>query len=179
MQKLGRSSNDRADGDWLYVVENAEGQYREDFNHLHKVSLANDAAITAGNGTSAIHDILGRDADHINMTPDKPQTDRVRATLTRAFEQHRLVLLGTTHDKSEALPHGIAKGHAMAVFGFDPATDTVTVWNPWGNTNTPKGTGPNDGYKTVDGVFQMPLADFCRSFARVSIENDNPYKPKK
>lgn len=177
--EIGTYSNDRGDGDWLYVVENAEGQYREDFNHLHKVSLANDAAITAGSGSSAIQNIVGHDADHINMTPAKPQTDRVRAALTRAFQEHRLVLVGTTHDKSEALPHGIAKGHAMAVFDFDPSNDMVTVWNPWGNTSTPKGTGPNDGYKTVGGVFQMPLPDFCRSFAHVSIENDKPYKPKK
>ena len=64
----------------------------------------------------------------------------------------------------------------MAVIGWD-AADKVTIWNPWGNNLEPKGTGPNDGYKTVNGVFTMPLTDFTRSFAHIDIENDKPYKP--
>ena len=48
----------------------------------------------------------------------------------------------------------------MAVIGWDAAADKVTIWNPWGNTIEPKGTGPNAGYKTVNGVFTMPLDRF-------------------
>ena len=67
----------------------------------------------------------------------------------------------------------------MALIGWDAAADKVTIWNPWGNNFEPKGTGPNDGYKTVNGVFSMPLADFTRSFARMDVENGKPFKPKK
>lgn len=172
-------TSDKADGDWLYVLENAVGQYREDFSKLHKVALANDDALVGGNGAVAFKDILGRGSDDVSMKPDKPQNDLVRKTLTRAFKERRLVILSTTHDKSLALPSGIAKGHAMAVIGWDAAADKVTIWNPWGNTHEPKGTGPNEGYKTEHGVFTMPLADFTRSFATIRIENDKPAKPQK
>jgi hypothetical protein len=170
-------TSDKADGDWLYVLENAMGQYREDFNRLHRVSEANDDALVGGGGALAMQDILGRNSDRVDMTPQKPQRELVRATLTRAFKQRRLVILGTTHDEKIVLPKGIARGHAMAVIGWDAAADKVTIWNPWGNNLEPAGSGPNDGYKTVDGVFTMPLADFTRSFARIDVENDKPYKP--
>ena len=177
--EIGAYTAAKSDGDWLYVLENAVGQYREDFHHLHHVSEASDDALVGGNGALALQDILGRSSDHIGMTPKKPQHDLVRKTLTRAFKERRLVIVGTTNDKTITLPHGIAHGHAMAVIGWDAAADKVTIWNPWGNTSEPKGTGPNDGYKTVNGVFTMPLADFTRSFAGITVENGKSYKPKK
>ena len=177
--EIGAYTSDKADGDWLYVLENAEGQYREDFRHLHRVSEANDDALVGGNGALALQDILGRNSDHVGMTPKKPQLDLVRQALTRAFKKRRLVIAGTTGDKTITLPNGIAHAHCMAVIGWDAAADKVTVWNPWGNTIERKGTGPNAGYKTVNGVFTMPLADFTRSFAYVDVEIDKPYKPKK
>ena len=48
--ELAVYTSDKADGDWLYVLENAMGQYREDFNRLHRVSEANDDALVGGNG---------------------------------------------------------------------------------------------------------------------------------
>ncbi len=177
--EIGAYTSDKADGDWLYVLENAVGQYREDFSKLHHVSEANDDSLVAGTGALALQDILGRNSDRVDMTPAKPQDDLVRKTLTRAFKERRLVILGTTHDKTITLPHGIVKGHAMAVIGWNATADTVTIWNPWGNNIEPKGTGPNDGYKTVSGVFTVPLTDFTRSFAKIYVENDKPLKPKK
>ncbi|MGO9115188.1 MAG: C2 family cysteine protease [Thermoguttaceae bacterium] len=177
--EIGAYTSDKSDGDWLYVLENATGQYREHYNHLHKVSEANDDALIGGNGALALRDILGRNSDHVGMTPKKPQRDLVRKTLTRAFKERRLVILGTTGDKTITLPNGISHGHCMALIGWDAAADKVTIWNPWGNTFEPKGTGPNAGYKTLSGVFTMPLADFTRSFAGIDVENSKPYKPKK
>ena len=82
--EIGAYTSDKADGDWLYVLENAMGQYREDFNHLHHVSEANDDALVGGNGALAFQDILGRNSDNVHMTPEKPQHDLVRKTLTPA-----------------------------------------------------------------------------------------------
>ena len=176
--EIGSYTSAKGDGDWLYVLENAVGQYREDFNHLHHVSEANDDALVGGNGALALQDILGRNSDHVGMTPKKPQSDLVRKTLTHAFKKRRLVIAGTTHDKTITLPQGIAHSHCMAVIGWDATADKVTIWNPWGNTREPKGTGPNAGYKTAGGLFTMPLVDFTRSFAYIDVENDKPYKPK-
>ena len=126
-----------------------------------------------------MQDILGRNSDHVNMTPKKPQHDLVRKTLTREFKERRLVIVGTTGDKTIALLKGIAHAHCMAVIGWNAAADKVTIWNPWGNTSEPKGTGPNDGFETVNGVFTMPLTDFTRSIAYIDVEKSKPYKPKK
>ena len=52
--EIGAYTSDKGDGDWLYVLENAEGQYREDFKHLHNVSEASDDALVGGNGALAI-----------------------------------------------------------------------------------------------------------------------------
>jgi hypothetical protein len=177
--EIGTYTSDKDDGDWLYVLENAMGQYREHDTHLHHVSEANDASLVGGNGALAMREILGRESDVVRMTPQKPQHDLVRKTLTRAFKERHLVILSTTHDSTITLPKGIAHAHAMALIGWDAAADKVTIWNPWGNTFEPKGTGPNDGYKTVNGVFTMPLTDFTRSFSCMDVENNKPYKPKK
>ena len=177
--EIGTFTSDKDDGDWLYILENAVGQYRERYDRLHHVAEANDGALVGGNGALAIRGVLGHNSDAVRMTPQKPQHDLVRKTLTRAFKERRLVILSTTHDETITLPKGIARGHAMAVIGWDAAADTVTIWNPWGNTLEPKGTGPNDGYKTVNGVFTMPLVDFTRSFACMDVENDKLYKPAK
>jgi hypothetical protein len=125
-----------------------------------------------------MQDILGRNSDTIRMSKEKPQHDLVRRTLTRAFKERHLIILGTTGDKTITLPHGIAHAHCMALIGWDAAADQVTIWNPWGNTAEPKGTGPDAGYKTVNGVFTMPLTDFTRSFANMHVENDTPWQPQ-
>jgi len=177
--EIGGYTADRSDGDWLYVLENAVGQFREKVQDLHKVAEANDDALIGGSGTTAIQAILGHDADQIGMSPSKPNYDLVRHTLTRAFGEHRLVILGTTHDKTIILPKGIAHGHAMALIGWDAAADRVTIWNPWGNTMEPKGSDPLAGFHTVDGVFTMPLSAFTRSFAHINVENDKPFIHKK
>ena len=175
--EIGAYTSDKADGDWLYVMENAVGQYREDFSKLHKVKEANDDALVGGSGALAFQDILGRNSDTVRMSPKEPHPDAVHKALNRAFKERRLVIVGTTHDKTIELPHGIAYAHCMAVLGWDAKSNTVHLWNPWGNNLEPKGTGPNAGYKTVSGHFSMPLTDFVRSFAYINIENDVPHKP--
>jgi hypothetical protein len=47
-------TSDKADGDWLYVLENAIGQHREDFSKLHRVSEPNDDALVGGGGATAV-----------------------------------------------------------------------------------------------------------------------------
>jgi hypothetical protein len=191
--EIGAYTSNKGDGDWLYVLENAEGQYREDFEHMHHVAMANDDAIAGGSGALAMHDILGHNCDTVTMTPEKPQNGLAREALTRAFKKRRVVIIGTPHDKTAPLPKGIAHGHAMAVIGWDAAADQVTIWNPWDDTikiddteedsedskPAPKaGSKPEPAYKTVHGIFTMPLKEFTHIFFHLSVENDQPFKPK-
>jgi hypothetical protein len=170
---------DGADGDWLYVIESAIGQCRENYNHATRVVEAADEAMAGGSGPLAFQDILGRDCDRVAISPQKPQHDVVRRTLTRAFNQRLLVILGTGGEAAKKLPQGISHGHAMALIGWDAARDTVTIWNPWGNNFEPKGNSPGDGYKTVNGVFSMPVVELQRGFLNIDIESEKPYRAKK
>jgi hypothetical protein len=175
--EVGAYSADKSDGDWLYVLEDAMGQYREDFNHLHHVKEANDDALVGGGGPLAFHDILGHNSDHVSITPQNPKKDLVRQTLTQAFEHRHLVTIGTPNDEKIPLPRGIAHAHVLAIIGWDAAKDEVTIRNPIGANIEPKGPGPLDGYQTVDGVFTLSLTDFTKYFVNIDVENDKPYKP--
>ena len=155
------------------------GQYRDKFENLHRGSEANDNSLVGGNGELAIHAILGRNSDYIGMSPEKPQTSRVQQALTRAFKERRLIIVGTPGDKAIPISEGISHSHCLAVIGWNGNTNHVTIWNPLGNSREPKESGPNAGYKTVNGVFSMHLHDFTRTFSYMHIENDTPYKHKK
>lgn len=93
----------------------------------------------------------------------------IRKQLTDAQAHHRMACAGT--GKVGPFPPGIASHHAYAVTGFDPAADTVTLWNPWGNTFHPTGpAGPTRGYATKSGKFTMPLKEFEAVFQHLFVE---------
>jgi hypothetical protein len=95
----------------------------------------------------------------------------LRARLTAAFAANRLVTCGTQKPTTP----GLTPNHAYAVFGYDPATDALRVWNPHGQRFAPKGTpGPETGYPTEGGVFTIPLADFVTQFTGLAFETDEP-----
>lgn len=65
-------------------------------------------------------------------------------------------------------------GHCLTILGFEPSTDMVTVWNPWGSTGN---------YSTVhqqmkNGVFQMPLSDLKKYFVSILPEQSRPWTAK-
>jgi hypothetical protein len=60
---------------------------------------------------------------------------------------------------------GYFSDHAYAVLGFDPVGQdggTVTVRNPWGGPDGPR------------GLFKVSLYEFMRNFVFLDVENDNP-----
>ncbi len=66
---------------------------------------------------------------------------------------------------------GLHGKHAYAVTGYDHKADRIALWNPHGQTFTPKGTpGLENGYPTRDGRFAMPLTDFMQVFAGLAFE---------
>src|SRR5262249_45338878 len=81
---------------------------------------------------------------------------KVRKELPDALSDKRIVLASTP---KRDMPVSINGNHAYAVFGYDQATDAITLWNPHGNDFKPKGAeGFEFGYARKDGVFTMPLA---------------------
>jgi hypothetical protein len=85
-----------------------------------------------------------------------------------------LVTAGTGDEK---LPPGIDPRHAYAVLAYDTEKDTLTIWNPHGNTFPGRGRrmgepGLENGYPTKAGIFTVSVADVAKIFRGVIIETD-------
>jgi len=73
---------------------------------------------------------------------------------------------------------GLGYGHAYSVIAYNAKADKVTIWNPWGNTFTPKGPdGLEHGYKTERGIFQVPLHEFYHHFSSTLVESNKKAAP--
>ena len=87
-------------------------------------------------------------------------------------QKRRLICLIEHVDKP---PPGIGNRHAYAVLDYDPERRRVSIFNPWGNTFTPKGApGVANGYSTERGLFTVPLDQFQQIFTRVFYETGKP-----
>jgi hypothetical protein len=85
-----------------------------------------------------------------------------------------------TETASAALPSppNITHGHAYAVTAYDAKTDTITIWNPHGQTFHPKGPdGLTNGYTTAKGTFKLPLAEAYQFYSSFCIESTRTAKP--
>ena len=92
------------------------------------------------------------------------------------------VNMGRQPPAGQAKIPGIGYHHAYAVFGFDPKTDLVTLWNPWGQNFQPKGQeGVAHGFATKHGIFRIPLKTLYAQFSNMVWETNEPAvaKPSK
>ena len=77
-------------------------------------------------------------------------------------------------------PPNITHDHLYAVLSYDARADTLTVWNPHGQTFQPKGPdGLANGYTTVHGVFHLPLREAYQFYGGFSFETDHGPTAKK
>ncbi len=84
--------------------------------------------------------------------------EQLRQELMQALSNHRIVNTGTS-------------GHCLTILQYNPSTDIVTVWNPWGTSGN---------YSTVHqqmnhGVFSMPLTDLQNYFVSILPEKARPW----
>jgi hypothetical protein len=191
------------DGLWLAVLEKAFGTLRRDDNpSRYEMESATDAIAKGGSTASTIQLLTGHAVQRITLKrpvkgwipeefdrnrrrvappsgtviPTEPAGDvdvlakKVRDGVKKTLAAGRLVATGTGDDRQ---PPGISGKHAYAVLAFDEAKDTLTLWNPHGNSFKPKGeAGRLNGYPTKAGIFEIPVADFVRVFNGVSIETE-------
>ncbi|MBS1704657.1 MAG: hypothetical protein JST40_02195 [Armatimonadetes bacterium] len=161
-------------GLWIRVMENAygtrrikEGETKMATDTMRGGSTSAAARILTGHAfvsTALIGDYKKEVSAELLEAKMKP----LRSAIPQAVAEHRLVLASTGKN---TMPRSISPNHAYAVFGYDPATDKVTLWNPHGNDFSPKGEeSPVNGYKLDDGVFSVPLEMFVRAFGRVYFE---------
>lgn len=162
------SGSTASDGIWMAVLEKAVGTL--DYGRDAKTRAVADASLRVNLGGSARLDVrrwTGNTVDSYLLN-DPAQRARVRDALV-AMASGRLMAQAVVLRTDKPAP--IPSNHAYAVLGFDPKTDVLTVWNPWGDDFTPRGpAGPEHGWPRRHGVFQVPLADFVRVFSMLDIE---------
>jgi hypothetical protein len=156
-------------GLWAAVLEKGWGQVKSKNNWLWNEKLPQDELANGETAQSGIDALTAgkTTADDLKKTSQNVTRDKLDA----AFRDKKIVtaaIFGKTNkkeDKNTALP----TKHGYSVIGWDRATDTVTLRNPWGNRELQDANGKAlDG--TDDGVFTMKLADFYKTFNEIAYE---------
>ncbi|HEV3438408.1 MAG TPA: hypothetical protein VG122_13680 [Gemmata sp.] len=177
---LGSSAGPQ--GLWLNVLEEGFGQVR--FASEPKKAAGDiplDLISRGGDPQGTIALLTGHKSDFFDVlkhAKEPAATKKLREAMIVGAKGRRLMSAGTPNEKV-TLPPGVAGGHCYAVLGFDTSTDTVHLWNPWGNNFQPKKeqAGLENGYPVKDGHFDVSLADFVRIFGYFEVETHEPVNP--
>jgi hypothetical protein len=181
---LNNSASTLKDGHWVIVLEEAVGKVLAENNKDGKLVIEKTDMIAFGGSPRRIieiytghhvHDIPLRDPAH-----ERERLTALRRELTIALRDRRLVGVGMHSVKgtNESKTPGLGYGHAYGVLTFDAMGDKITIWNPWGNTFKPKGPdGLQHGYRTQNGIFEVPLHEFYKLFSVAHFETDKKLTP--
>jgi Calpain family cysteine protease len=179
--EIALSASAEGDGIWVNVYEKAVGAMKM------KVLPSADRPITSldivtkgGSAGTMMGALTGHPIERFSLTlfhgESASETERdarlkeLREKLVKAFDDKKLVTTGTNKNVSPK-PPSINGNHAYAILGYDSKTDRIQVWNPHGQTFTPKGPPSLEtGYATSKGKFEMPLGDFVKVFAGLAFE---------
>lgn len=165
------------DGLWLSVLEKAFVRRMEQ-QLQGKSEEEVEKAVNSGYYLSeGIRLLTGHQAQDGSVTATP--LSQLRHFFSQTLAENRIVLLTLNPEsdlaKSKALKEktkrneevyadGLVGLHAYSVIGYDPASDRVTLRNPWNHTELLDGQGqPADGVD--DGVFQVSLAQLPTLFS--------------
>ena len=148
--EIAAFSTSGSDGMWLTLLERAYGQLQD------PDALIPQDALRGSGSSDAIVDLSGGTGVNRDDTLWTSQ-DTIRERMGEAFDNDRIVTVGLDDD-TEGLPGG----HRYSVVGYDAANDTVTIRNPWGDTEHEDSTDGVD-----DGTFTMSISEFNRVFDRI------------
>jgi hypothetical protein len=177
---VNNSSSSLTDGIWLCVLEKAVGQRMR--AHTRKAAKrtaeATDAMAAGGNTSLIIELYSGHRTRSVNLR-DPQKANATIADLRREIplllEKGKLVAvsMGAHPPLGQAKVPNLGYKHAYAIMGFDPKTDQVIVWNPWGQNFVPKGPeGVVHGFAAEHGIFRIPLTTFYHQFSHVIMETN-------
>jgi Calpain family cysteine protease len=192
--ELAISSTTSTDGVWLAAMEQAFGQYRERVKGM-TLEEGTDTIYEGGFCGPTMAILTGHQFRQISLarTIESRQARSsqllplIRKEMIAAMGDHRLMTasvnpapvmpstLPTTRPvftgTIPVLPPDINKKHAYTVVNYDPQKDTVEIWNPHGQSFTPKGDpGLLNGYPTVHGRFTLPLKEAYLFFTSFTFE---------
>ena len=172
---LGSTAGDQ--GLWLNVMEEAVAIENRSKGGS---AVVMDQISSGGSVARTIELLTGHRARGVSLHEAAAKNQAMtlaeaRKALVAVHDHKLLACLSTSH--GQGLPPGIASGHAYGVVGFDPATDLVSVWNPWGNHFEPTGAaGTAHGYPTQAGTFTVPLKELITVFTTLYIQTSEPLK---
>ena len=176
--EIARTATNEDQGIWVNVYEKALGKLRnEGKKEEDRAGSPIDALARGGSAGTILAYITGNEivrhsckfAKDEKLSAEEKETKlkELREHLATATKAKRRMTCGT--DKT-TMP-GITGNHAYALLGYDSESDRVKVWNPFGNTFTPKGeAGPKNGYPREQGISEIPLGDFVAQFSGIAIE---------
>lgn len=165
-------------GTWVNYYEKAMGICRREGERTPSASPL--AAINKGGSAgNAMQALTGHETARFSCAPFKQSSlkpdraslllDELRIRLAHNQAGRQLACAGTGTTTLKV--PGILGNHAYAVLDYDAKADTVTFWNPHGNSFTPKGKpGISRGYPTKNGIFSVPTTQAVVVFAGFSFE---------
>jgi hypothetical protein len=177
----------RDHGIWLSVLEKA-------FAELHKETKEEKTGAEIEDDEAVVTDFIGHGGYYSPVMAlftghktagapmgrwfkQDPQSavKKMDELLAKLTSEHRLMAVCTGGDKTKMLPKGIPHGHVLGVLEYNPASQMVRMFNPWGNHVKPAGpSGLVNGYPTQHGIFDVPLREFIQIFSGFSYETDTP-----
>ena len=162
------SASTITDGLWVSILEKAVGTILPNYTQRVVDRAEPEFNIALGGAPAMIEHIWTGVLPTVVYLDKRPSRQEIRSALIR-MQERRLMSQALTPARSIA--HSVAGDHVYAILGFDPTTDTLTLWNPWGDDFTSKGPeGLQNGYARQHGVFMMPLDEFRDVFWVLSIE---------
>ncbi len=143
------------DGMWIHVLEKAYATYKNKKTKKYAIEPL-DVVTHGGSGARMIMFMTGEAC--VRYPTASTSDDDLRKHLKSALEKNRVVNTGTS-------------GHCLTILSYDPTSDIVTVWNPWGTTTN---------YSTVhkdmkNGVFQLSLTELKKYFVSILPEQDREW----
>lgn len=150
-----------SNGDWAAYIEKAAAQHY----------ARQDQDINGGRGNRAYDLLRGTGGETVSMREPRNGVDgrdpaQVGRVLEQALSQGRMVITGVSgNDFNPGVSNVSSDGHAYAVVGYDPRTQTVTLRNPWGNGERADRDGRNDG------TFSMSLREFQVTFSDLDVQS--------
>jgi hypothetical protein len=171
------------DGLWPVVLEKAVGAVLRARARADRRTAEPTDSIAHGGSTGQILSLYTGHTTRkfaLRNPPLAPERlAEIRRILPWALEHGKLAgaTMGGPPAGQAKVPH-LGYNHAYAVLSFDRQSDLLTLWNPWGNTFTPKGPdGPELGFTTRHGVFRLPLETFYHIFSGLQVETNMPITP--
>lgn len=155
--------SDATDGIWLSLLEKAYGVVRiKDEPKQARTQEPLDSVDFRTGNPSVVGILTGHAYREINLpqkshrAADSRLYADFRGALRGAFDGHRAVMLGNSH-------------HVYAITGYDPATDMVTLHNPYNRSWKEKLVDGSE-YQSTGGFFTLPATAVVNNFNYVYVE---------